>query len=624
VLGVLAAIALMQCGPEGPVYSCPSQQVSDTHALNGAAVPLAAQCRGETLFTESPRQGIGDTRPSNAYCSKSDGTVVLLGNNTLRRERMGLLIEPSSVNLVGASGADARDLTAAGWTKTNVTCAKTATGADSVANAASTCTATSTNGTATYAITVASTKRSSSMFLKRRTGTGAVTVTRDNFGAGTDVSASLSTTTWKRIWADCGGRGSDISFSTIDNCVAASNMTATAANPTIGIKLATSGDAVDVDFVQDELRDYPTSPMSGFDRSRDLPNITLDGGLPVTSGELSVDWVAQRGTGADEAGNLPLLLATGLIGSGDAILPWAYTDTGLIGAYIRNASGLTQLGPALATGTLKAGRGRNHRIAWGSGNVNAFFDGLGAARVGDGSAHLPADHTGPYILGGWSTGSDDTALGGWISRVRWRSGSIGSFLASAVNVNIVGDSVTEASNQLVTEGYYPEQVMQTDIGARRYDKYVTNYGTSGNTIDQCNATAHTIIEEAVLYGTQSKRVIVFQCGTNSSGDGAASVWGKIQQLALDSVDAGVRFLPATITPYLANAAFIEGVNQRMRNVFGDAGFPYAETYQAMESPAGSGILNPTYDFGDGLHVKSAGAAAEATVWFNAGRDAGYW
>jgi hypothetical protein len=104
-------------------------------------------------------QGIGDTRPSNAYCSKSDGTVVLVGNNVLRRERAGLLIEPSSVNLVGASGADARNLAAAGWTKTNMTCTKTATGADSVANAASTCTATSTNGTVTYAITVASTKR---------------------------------------------------------------------------------------------------------------------------------------------------------------------------------------------------------------------------------------------------------------------------------------------------------------------------------------------------------------------------------------------------------------------------------------------------------------------------------
>jgi hypothetical protein len=462
------------------------------------------------------------------------------------------------------------------------------------------------------------------MYLKRRTGTGAVLVTRDNFSAAIDVSGSLSTTTWKRILSDCGGRGSDTSFSTIDNCIAVTNMTATAANPTVGIELATSGDAVDVDFRARRAARLPHLAMSGFDRARDLPNISLDGGLPVTSGELSVDWVAQRGTGADEAGNLPLLLATGLIGSGDAIIPWAYTDTGLIGAYIRNASGLTQLGPALATGTLKAGRGRNHRIAWGSGNVNAFFDGLGAARVGDGSAHLPADHTGPYILGGWSTGSDDTALGGWVTRVRWRSGAIGSFLASAVNVNIVGDSVTEASNQLVTEGYYPEQVMQTGIGTRRSDKYVTNYGTSGNTIDQCNATAHTIIEEAVLYGIQSKRVIVFQCGTNSSGDGAASVWGKILQLALDSVDAGVRFLPATITPYQPNDAFIDGVNQRMRNVFGDAGFPYAETYRAMELPADSGILNPALDFGDGLHVKAAGAAAEATVWLNAGRDAGYW
>jgi hypothetical protein len=626
VLALALALALTQTPPHRLRMQPNLPRVASTAAfqLNGSGTPTSLQCTSDPLYTEAPVQSIGNTRASSAYCEKSDGTMVLMSSNTLRRERMGLLVEPASANLIGASGADARDLTVAGWTKTNMTCTKTATGADGAANAASTCTATSNNGTVSYAVVVANTKRSSSMRLKRRTGSGTVLVSRDNFVTTTDVSTSLSSATWKKIWADCGGRGSDISFSAIDNCIAASNMTATAANPTVGVKLGTSGDAVDVDFVQDELRDYPTSPMAGFDRARDLPGITLDGGLPVTAGEISVDWVAQRGSGADEAGNLPFLLATGTAGAGDALIPWVATDTGLIGAYIRNASGLTQLGPSLAISGLHAGRGRNQRITWGSGNAFTFFDGIGAAKLSDGTAKLPAGHTGPYILGGFSTGSDDTALGGWISHVRWRSGTVSSFQASTLTVVLVGDSVVEASNNLVTEGSYPEQVLQSGIGPRRLDEYVTNVASSGNTIDQCSVNARSYIDEAVLYGVQSKRLIVFQCGTNSSGLGSQAVWDATKTLIFDSIDAGVRILPATITPYQPNDAFIQGVNIRMFNVLTDAGIPFADSYHAMEFPAASGILNPAYDFGDGLHVKAAGASAEATVWLNVGRDAGYW
>jgi lysophospholipase L1-like esterase len=200
-----------------------------------------------------------------------------------------------------------------------------------------------------------------------------------------------------------------------------------------------------------------------------------------------------------------------------------------------------------------------------------------------------------------------------------------TFPGSALTVNIYGDSITEASNNLVTEGFYPEQVMQSHIGGRIGDRYVNNNGTSGNTIQQCDSNARGDIVEALAYpGTKAKRVIVFQCGTNSEGDGAAAVWAIINTLVLDSIDAGVRILPATITPYVARDPFIQGVNTRMKNVFTDAGIPWCDTYHDMEFPADSGILNPAYDFGDNIHVRAAGAQAEAVAWYNCGRDAGYW
>lgn len=68
------------------------------------------------------------------------------------------------------------DLTNAAWVKTSMTAAKTATGADGVANSATTLTATAANGYARQEITSASAQRITSTFVKRRTGTGVVTM----------------------------------------------------------------------------------------------------------------------------------------------------------------------------------------------------------------------------------------------------------------------------------------------------------------------------------------------------------------------------------------------------------------------------------------------------------------
>lgn len=119
-----------------------------------------------------------------------------------------------------------RDLTNAAWTKTNGTPLKDQTGIDAVSNSASSFTATAGNATCLQSITSASAARVTSFFLKRLTGTGTVNITQDN---GTTWTAVTLTSAWQRF-----------------------QVTATAANPVIGIRVVTSGDAVALDFAQHE------------------------------------------------------------------------------------------------------------------------------------------------------------------------------------------------------------------------------------------------------------------------------------------------------------------------------------------------------------------------------------
>jgi hypothetical protein len=145
---------------------------------------------------------------------------------------LGVLVEEARTNLCLYSD----DFTNAAWVKSNLTAAKTATGPDGVANSASTLTATAANATALQAITSTSAARITSMFVKRRTGTGAVEMTQDNGSTWTAVTVTAG---WTRV----------------------NIATATAANPTVGIRIVTDTDAIDVDLFQHELGAFITSPV---------------------------------------------------------------------------------------------------------------------------------------------------------------------------------------------------------------------------------------------------------------------------------------------------------------------------------------------------------------------------
>lgn len=68
----------------------------------------AEQCTGSLT-------NIATTRSSSAYCTKDDGTLVYLGNNTTRVEANGILVEPAATNLMLRS----EELDNGSWTKGN-------------------------------------------------------------------------------------------------------------------------------------------------------------------------------------------------------------------------------------------------------------------------------------------------------------------------------------------------------------------------------------------------------------------------------------------------------------------------------------------------------------------------
>lgn len=177
-------------------------------------------------------------RASTAWCFDREGKYVAVTTNNPRFDHdpvtlapLGLLIEEPRTNNLTYSD----DLTNAAWTLTNATASKTAIGLAGTSNTASILTATAADATALNAITLASGTRVFSIYLKRRTGIGTVQITMDG---GTNWTTVTLTSTWQRFKLPA----------------------ATITDPSCGVRIAVSGDEVDVDGAQLE---GPTTYLTG-------------------------------------------------------------------------------------------------------------------------------------------------------------------------------------------------------------------------------------------------------------------------------------------------------------------------------------------------------------------------
>lgn len=160
----------------------------------------------------------------------SDGTIYGTTSSNVPRITKGYYSETGFVSAPGLMGESdgynralySEDFTNAAWVKTNATVSGNTTDvvAPDKTSTVDTLTATSSNALIlqTTAAPSAVVKRAFSVFLKRKTGTGNIDLTVDG---SVYVAKTLSSTDWYRVY-----------------------VTGNSANPTVGIRIATSGDAV--------------------------------------------------------------------------------------------------------------------------------------------------------------------------------------------------------------------------------------------------------------------------------------------------------------------------------------------------------------------------------------------
>lgn len=239
----------------------------------------------------------------------------------------GVLIETAMTNICLYSD----DLTNAAWTKTNMTTAFTANGADDRPNSATTCTATAGNATALQAITSSSAWRTTSVWLKRRTGSGNIDITQDNGSTWTTVAV---TSAWTRVFT------------------AAASLT----DPTIGIRIVTSGDAVDVWGFHHESGGFisaiPTStiPTLGASQTRARDDIKMAGTAFPIGATANTQHCLARSNNNNNSGTFSVGLALHGAATGETNCAWQLYEAPNLSLRVRDAGGSAIAQPGRSSG----------------------------------------------------------------------------------------------------------------------------------------------------------------------------------------------------------------------------------------------------------------------------------
>jgi len=148
-----------------------------------------------------------------------------------------------------------RDWTQAGsWPASNMSTALDATGIDGSANTATTLTADAANATILQTITHASQDTTFSVWMRRVTGTGSIYITADGDGGGSETEKTI-TGSWALYYINV----------------------AALTNPVVGVKIATSGDVIEVDFSKSQLDSFthPGPPVLTTSSSASITSVNL-------------------------------------------------------------------------------------------------------------------------------------------------------------------------------------------------------------------------------------------------------------------------------------------------------------------------------------------------------------
>lgn len=209
--------------------------------VNGYVIVLPVDPDVPSLFRYVPGfsvELITFARATTANQTSSLGILVPKAIDVLRDAHYiggfpHLLLEPVRTNVVLHN----RDLTNAAWVKTDCLAAKDQNAADDVPNAASRLQATDAGATCLQSITLASSQRKQSAYVRRLSGTGVIDMTTNG---GTTWTPIVPTAVWQPFELAA----------------------ATLANPSVGFRFASGGDQIAVDFVQNENGASRTSPIA--------------------------------------------------------------------------------------------------------------------------------------------------------------------------------------------------------------------------------------------------------------------------------------------------------------------------------------------------------------------------
>ena len=237
-----------QMGSEvlGPVsaYTARSSISSDTAPFtatcvsNGSyGVQFAGLTIGKTYVVTITVSANSASKPMYASMGSNNYTI---GSLTGLMSIQGVCASHTAFTLYISNGivGESFTISAISIKEAVVQCTRT-TGLDGIANTATTLTAGAADAVILQPISgIASAARCASAYVKRRTGAGVVSFTQDGGSTWTDITSQINSSTWSRV-----------------------QITSTLANPSVGFKISTSGDAIDVDCAQNEAGAVATSPI---------------------------------------------------------------------------------------------------------------------------------------------------------------------------------------------------------------------------------------------------------------------------------------------------------------------------------------------------------------------------
>lgn len=614
---VIASLALADAGPpryrvgrgQGRVTRC------DLHPAECAAVPYtyaaievapptglgmpSVACDGtavRAVLADGGTVAETFTRASVAECYSNDGqTLTQVGSGVSRVSSgsalsswMGPWAEPAMTGGIKYSRDLSQDSV---WTKTNMTCVRDAAGMrGGDANGASTCTATAPNATVCQTVTTAAATRTSSWHLKRSVGTGAVTLARDASTYSSSIAASLSSTIWRRAVP------SDTPGCAGGNCIVVSGLTGSVLNPQVCLKLATSGDAVVIDFVQDEPGDKATSPM--------------DNGAAVVARAAEVRYFTHAAQSITS-----ISAVTQVYGdtAATAVTEWTSGVSVLrVGTAISNNRYLSCTScvggscPVLSSRVVPyaSSVGVSVACAYGPGSTDLAAYQRGALTSST-TGNTPAASTRTYV------GSDENGTGqpgGVVKGVRsdvTRAGGLWTGASTGTPVlAMVGDSITAGFS---SSGSGPPVRLGKAVPA-----YVADFGVPGATAADCLTNYRAWVAG---HGYTS---LILLCGVNSlsAGATAVSVMATLTTIMDEARAAGLRVTPMGITPW-KNAGTWTAPKQTQTDALNVLIAAYATanglTYVDPAPLGGEGgdpaVLLAAYDSGDHIHPTAAGNIA---------------